>query len=327
MTRTVDLQGHFMPDVYFDELNERAKSVPAIDGLLKTMSALDPEQKIRDLDNRVAGMDEAGLDVMVISMTPPGAALVPQERAAALAASLNDGLLEGAGRFPGRFLVLAGLPFPHVEESVAELERLAPNPLVRGALIDVHTTGFTIDEPRFDPIYRKLAELQMPAVLHPAFTPPPEWLDFGIASSLGAMVSTSLTGLRVILSGLLDRLPDLDLVLPHLGGTLPYLTQRVIDLNGNGDAEHDILYYLRNRIWTDTCNYWHPALRCAIDTFGPERIMLGSDYPIRGPVSVVIQDILTAGLEDTTRDAILGGTADRWFGEAPPRVGKQPFVR
>src|SRR5262249_16414032 len=154
-------------------------------------------------------------------------------------------------------------------------ERLKSNALVRGVLIDAHTAGFTVDEPRFEPIYEKLAELRMPAVLHPAFDPEPEWLAWGIVSSLGAMVSPSLAGLRMILSGLLDRIPELDLVIPHLGGTLPYLTRRVIDLNGNGAAEHDILHYLRNRIWTDTCNYWHPALRCAIETFGNDRIMLG----------------------------------------------------
>jgi aminocarboxymuconate-semialdehyde decarboxylase len=104
------------------------------------------------------------------------------------------------------------------------------------------------------------------------------------------------------------------------GGLSPYLTQRVVDINGKGDAEHDLVHYLRNRIWTDTCNYWHPALRCAIETFGGDRIMLGSDFPIRGPVAVVVNDILSAGLDDATRDAILGGTAQRWFAEDPPRA-------
>jgi aminocarboxymuconate-semialdehyde decarboxylase len=319
MTWTVDLQGHYMPDAYFDELTERGKTQPGIAAMLASMSHLDPEQKIRRLDERMPGMDEAGLDVMVLSLTPPGAALVPKERASALAAALNDGLCEGADSYPGRFLVLASLPFPHVEECVAELERLAPNLLVRGALIDTHTTGFTIDEPQFEPVYRKLAELRMPAVLHPAFDPDPAWLSWGIVGSLGAMVSTSLTGLRIILSGLLDRVPELDLVIPHLGGTIPYLTQRVMDLNGRGAAEHDLLHYLRTRIWTDSCSYWHPALHCALETFGPDRIMLGSDYPIRGPVSVMIDDIRTAGLDDGTRDAILSGTAQRWFGDTPAR--------
>jgi aminocarboxymuconate-semialdehyde decarboxylase len=229
-------------------------------------------------------------------------------------------VIENAARYPGRFLVLCSLPYPHADECLAELDRLAANPLVRGALIDVHTTGFTVDEPQFEPIYRKLAELQMPAVLHPAFEPHPAYQAHGIVSSLGAMTSTSLSGLRIILSGLLDRVADLDLVIPHLGGTIPYLTQRVMDLNGRGDAEHDLLHYLRNRIWTDSCSYWHPALRCAIDTFGPDRIMLGSDYPFRGGLDVCTRDIESAGLDDSTRDAILAGTAARWFAEEPARA-------
>lgn len=320
MTRTVDLQGHFMPDAYFRELSARAAEQPPIEQMLTQMWKLDPGQSLRRLDDeRVAAMDAAGLDVQVISLTPPAAALVPKERAAELAASLNEGLLEAAARFPGRFLVLCSLPFPHVAESVAELERLASNPLVRGALIDAHTTGFTIDEEQFEPVYAKLVELQMPAVLHPAFDPPPAYRAWAIASSLGAMTSTSLAGLRIVLSGMLDRIPELELVIPHLGGTIPYLTQRVADINGRGDAEHDLLHYLRNRIWTDTCNYWHPALRCAIETFGAERILLGSDFPFRGPIDVCIRDIETAGLEPGPRAAILGGNAVRWFGETPRR--------
>jgi predicted TIM-barrel fold metal-dependent hydrolase len=308
-SRTIDIQGHYLPEAYADSLARRG-----FDDMLALLERFDSERRIWRLDDaRLAAMDAAGLDVQVISLTPPAAALLPKEQASE-ATELNDGLIDAARRYPDRFLVLCSLPFPHVEQCVAELDRLAAEPLVRGALIDTYVTDFTLDEERLEPVFARLADLRMPAVLHPATDLPESFSAFGIGASLGPMVSTSLTGLRLVLSGLLDRVPELELVIPHLGGTIPYLVQRVIDLNGKGAAERDLLWYLRNRIWTDTCNFWPPALRCAIETFGFDRIMLGSDYPFRGPLDTCLRDIEAAGLDDAARDAILSGTADRWFG-------------
>ena len=112
---------------------------------------------------------------------------------------------------------------------------------------------------------------------------------------------------------MLDRVPDLELVIPHLGGTIPYMTRRVMDLNGRGDAELGLDEYLRTRCYTDSCSFYHPALQLAIETFGPDRIMLASDFPFRGTLDVCVKDIQTAEIPAETRDAILEGTARRWF--------------
>ena len=78
--------------------------------------------------------------------------------------------------------------------------------------------------------------------------------DFRLADSLGAMFSSTAGAARFMLSGMLDRLPDLIVIVPHLGGTLPYLAQRLVDQNGRGGAEHNILEYLQTRIWLDSCS-------------------------------------------------------------------------
>jgi predicted TIM-barrel fold metal-dependent hydrolase len=315
MTRIVDLQGHCVPDAQFRVLSERADEDSSIRGLVG-MLQLEALSSVRRLDDaRIAAMDGAGIDVQVVSMLPPGAVLGENERAGEIAAELNDDLLTAAGQHPDRFLVLASLPWPDVEASVAEVERLAGHPLVRGVLIDAHSSTFTIEEACFEPIYAKLAEHGLLAVLHVSHEPFPQvYNDWMLSASVGAMTTTTLGGLRLILSGMLDRVPTLDLVIPHLGGLIPQLVQRIVDQSFPGDAEHDFEHYLRNRIWTDSCNYWHPALQCAIDTFGSNRIMLGSDYPFRGSLDVCVRDIRTADIPDATKDAILGGTAERWFG-------------
>jgi aminocarboxymuconate-semialdehyde decarboxylase len=311
MTRSVDIQGHYMPEAHWRGLNAEASRDPDFGRFASFVVGTDESATVRRLDDaRIAEMDAARLDVMVISLLPPAISFGAPETAAALARDANDGLVEAAARYPGRFLVFASLPLPHIEESVAELERIATQPLVRGVQVIAKTTGWTADEARFEPIYRRLAELGLPAVLHPPLEQlPPVYEGWGLSSSFGTMMSTTLTGLRLVFSGMLDRLPGLDLVIPHLGGTIPYLTRRVMDLNGRGDADHDLVHYLRNRIYYDSCSFQPEALRCAIDTVGGDRIMLASDYPFRGELGICVQDIETADVPEATRDAILGGTA------------------
>ena len=121
------------------------------------------------------------------------------------------------------------------------------------------------------------------------------------------MFSSTAGAARFMLSGMLDRLPDLIVIVPHLGGTLPYLAQRLVDQNGRGEAEHNILEYLQTRIWLDSCSYHPPALKCALETVGPDRILLGSDYPFRGSVARAVDDV-------TDEPALLHDNVERLWG-------------
>jgi predicted TIM-barrel fold metal-dependent hydrolase len=318
--RTVDIQAHYMPPRHVEGLRRAAEHDPQlrkVAGVILERTAV-PGAKVTSVDEgRIAEMDAAGVDVQVLSTLAPGAVIgADAPEAAALAAATNDELVEAAGWFPGRFLVLATLPLPHVEESIAELERVAAHPLVRGVLAYSESFNWMLDDPSFDPLYERAAALGMPVVLHPPVEALPAAYDaFRLGASIGSLVSTSLAGLRLILSGTLDRIPKLELVIPHLGGVVPYLTQRVMDINGQGAAEHDLLHYLRHRVWSDSCSNWEPALVCAVETFGADRIMLASDYPFRGDLKVSVGHIAGSRLSDESKAAILSGTAQRWFGE------------
>lgn len=322
MTRTIDVQAHFMPDAYHAALVALAEEHPAIALMLQALQRLDPDDQMRRVDDmRLATMDAAGVDVQVLSNQPPWLPMLPAGRGPELASAMNDEVLEAAQRYPGRFLVVATLPFPHVAETLAEIERLAANPLVRGGFIDTNNAPYTIDEARFDPIYAKLAELRMPAVLHaaPPIPPGPLYEDYNIITILGMMANLSASVLRLVYGGTLDRVPELDVVVPQLGGTIPFLTQRAIDLSVGG-TEHDLLHYLRHRLWLDSNSLWPPALRCAIDTVGVDRIVLGSDYPLRPDLGGAVRYITDSWLDDEQKSAILGGVAARWFGPEPLRT-------
>jgi aminocarboxymuconate-semialdehyde decarboxylase len=323
VTRTIDIQGHYMPDAHWRALAAEADRHPAFARVAGPVLSMDASAKARRLDDaRVAEMDAARLDVMAISLLPPALGFGAKEQASSMAHDANEGLLEAAARYPGRFVVIASLPLPHVDESLAELERIAAAPLVRGIQVIAQTTDWTPEEARFEPLYRRVAELGLLAVLHPSLEPlPAVYYGWGLDSSVATMMSTTLIALRLILSGMLDRVPGLEIVIPHLGGTIPYLTQRVASLSGRGDAEHDVIDYLRERIYYDSCSYQPQALRCAIDTVGGERIMLGSDYPFRGDLGTCVREIEAAPIPGGMRAAILGETAARWFEPAVPPVG------
>jgi aminocarboxymuconate-semialdehyde decarboxylase len=315
VTQSIDVQGHYLPESHRLALLAESERDPAFGAMATIVAGAPADSKIRRLDDaRIAEMDAAGLDVMVISLLPPAASFGTAATAAAVARDGNDELVDVARRYPGRFLTLASLPMPHVEESLAELERIAGEPLVRGVQIMAKTVGWTTDEARFEPIYRRIAELGLPALLHPPLEQLPSAYDgWGLGSSFGTMMSTTLNGLRLVFSGMLDRVPDLDVLVPHLGGTIPYLVRRVTDLNGQGDAEQPLVHYLRNRFTYDSCSYQPEALRLAVDTLGGDRIMLASDYPFRGDLAVAVDDITGSDLPSAAREAILGGTAARWF--------------
>jgi aminocarboxymuconate-semialdehyde decarboxylase len=150
-------------------------------------------------------------------------------------------------------------------------------------------------------------------MLYPSLEPwPAAFSKWRLGAGLGVPVETSLAALRLIFSGTLDRFPGLDVIVPQLGGVLPYLTQRLVD-RGQGDAARDVAHYLRQRLYYDNNSYHPPALRCALDTVGVERILLGSDYPFRGSLSQCVGDIAEADVDQRQRDAILFGTARALF--------------
>lgn len=273
-----------------------------------------PEAPIHGIEARLAAMDEAGIDISVLSFAPLGP-LADRGFAADLCQAANDGLLQACAAQPDRFVAAAALPLPFADEARRELERIGREPVVRAIQLIADSTRYRADDPEFEPLFGTIAELGLPVILHPtagAADLSDAFDAYGLASGMHAMVSHALVAARMIGSGMLDRLPRLELILTHLGGILPFLAER-LDSRMSGPSAHPPSHHLRNRCFFDGCGYSAgPALRCALETVGADRLVIGSDWPSRPiePAVTAIRDLALPALQEA---AILGGTARRWF--------------
>jgi len=319
--RAIDVHSHIVPPAYVRAIAAAAEadaefaSLAIRNHLLPPQGRPEPARALTDIDLRLADMDRAGVAISAISVPPPGPLLGDRDAAIRANAETNDGLIEIAERHPDRLRVLAAIPLPYVEAALAEIERVRAHPLVRG--VELMTVGatWTLDEARLEAVYARLAELGLVVLLHPALEPTPVALgEFGLVASVAPVLSSSVGALRLVLSGMLDRVPGLDVVVPHLGGVIPYLSRRIIDLSGQAEAQHTIDHYLGERLYLDTCSFHPPALECALGTTPARRLLLGSDAPFRGGLARAVDDVRTSVIPVGDRAAVLGATASRWFG-------------
>lgn len=310
----IDVHSHVIPPAYWSAVQRRMADEPEFARLAQANNlAPQPEDgPMRTTAGRIAEMAAAGVQVSVLSLPPPGAAVCPGD--AALAGRVNDELIEAAARHPAQLRVMCVLPLPDVAASLLELERVRGHELVRGLAVTTTARDWRLDDPAFDPIYRRIAELGFPLFAHPALEELPDsYADFRLVAGLSPVVSSSLGVLRMIYSGTLDRAPGLTVIVPHLGGTIPYLTQRLDDLAGPPGQACPLSDYLTERLILDTCSYHPPAFRCALETVGAERMALGTDYPFRGDLLRAVRDVRSQQLGPGAEAAVLGGNVARWF--------------
>jgi predicted TIM-barrel fold metal-dependent hydrolase len=309
----IDTHSHLVTPALQSAIRQVNGQDPAFDAMFGMFLELPDDSPARRIDVRLEEMDGCGLGVSVLSIPPPGSTFGDQSVRNAVARTTNDELLAVADEHPGRLAVLVMLPLPDVEASIAELERVAGHPHARGVGMFTVANDWSLDDAALEPIYRRIAALGLPIQTHPAVEPPAApFRDFALAATLAPIYSSSLGVARLVLSGMLDRVPDLELIVPHLGGTLPYAAQRLMDF-GNGDAEHDLSHYLRSRMYVDTCSFHPPAFQCAAETVGLDRMVLGSDYPYRGSLARAVQDVKDNVADEKTQAQVLSGTASRWF--------------
>ncbi len=321
----VDVQSHVFPRAYAEMYVDAPGFVSAerqgtdryvlrygaVQQFHLNLQAYAPERK-------VDAMDQAGIDVSVLSVNIPAPSRLPPSHRLAGARLCNDYLADLVQNSRGRFVGIASLPLPDVDDSIQELERAVQGLNLRGVFCCSHFAGTMLDDPVLEPFYARVAALGVPLVLHPTV---PTWAahvrDHAMIPMAAFMMDTSFAMLRLILGGVLERHPALKIVHPHAGGVLPYLMGRVeeqTEQKGRGRVritQPPSAYY--ERVYLDLVTPSAEAMRFALRHAGPEHLMFGSDHPWV-PIET-IQACMSQGLELPADQMawIEGGNAARLF--------------
>jgi predicted TIM-barrel fold metal-dependent hydrolase len=243
---------------------------------------------------RLADMDASGITVQVLSVSGPGADVVPGEAGIAMAREYNDALAEAVARHPERLRGFAHLPLLAPEAAADELERTVKDLGFHGVLVNGATDGRFLDDPSFEPVLARAAALDVPIYIHPGipvqtvrneyYEGLPGNFSFTLAlSAWGWHTETAVHTLRLVLSGALDRHPRLKIVIGHMGEALPFMLDR-IDETTSAEAKarlrRSVKQTLLDQVWITTSGFFTMApFMAALMTFGADRIMFSVDYP------------------------------------------------
>lgn len=261
---------------------------------------MDPEKPnpLTELgEGRLRRMDEAGIDMQVLSLSFPGVELFDAADATPLAREINDELSEAVARYPSRLSGFATIAPQAPEAAAEELERAVMKLGLKGAVVNGHIRGEFLDDRKYWAIFEVAEKLDVPIYLHPKMPPPDmiqPYLTYpGLASAmLGFSAEASLHAMRLILSGVFDDYPKLKIILGHLGEAIPFWLWR-IDSRWMEEKMADpssAAYYKDYQKSPSQCfienfyvslsgMYWEPVLQFVRSVLGADKIMFATDYP------------------------------------------------
>jgi 2,3-dihydroxybenzoate decarboxylase len=271
---------------------------------------------------RIREMDEAGIDVQVLSHGAPATQRMDPQTALPVARNANDRLFETVKTSKGRFEGFAALPTADPLAAADELERAVTRLSFKGAMIHGLANGLWLDDKRFWPIFERAQALDVPIYMHPAMPHPAVaevyYRDYVkefpglLTAGWGFTVETATQAIRMVLSGMFEAYPRLKIILGHLGEGLPFSLWRIdMALSRQGNRPTPFRDTFREHFWITTSgNFSTPALLCSVMEMGADRILFSVDYPfvLNPPAMAWMQDI-PLGPED--RAKIYGGNATR----------------
>jgi aminocarboxymuconate-semialdehyde decarboxylase len=321
--KSIDIHAHYYPESYCDLVGGEGKQFGGAftcddsSFAFKTPAGgLGPlPMKFINVDERIKDMDASGVDIQAISLSVPMAYWADRPFNAKLARVWNTAASRVYQQHPTRFVVLATLPMLNATDAIDELERASELPGVRGVYMGTNINNRDLDDPLFAPVFARIEQLNLPVFLHPQQTVGGARLnDFYLSNLLGNPFDTAIAGSHLILGGVLDRFPTLQVTLPHAGGALPGLIGR-LDAGWTVRPETRRLAqrpssYLR-RFSYDTVSHSGPVLDFLIEHIGVDRLVLGSDYCFDMGYDQPVRFLDRIDLTAEQRADILGGNASR----------------
>ena len=312
--RTITLEEHVATQNFLKATGAYGQDAP--EGLQQVRN------KLLDLgDGRIAAMDEAGIDVQVLSLAAMGLDTLDGAEQTAVMRDVHDEVAAAVKAHPDRFAAFASPGLKESNAAVKELQRCVTELGFKGVLLDGTVDGKFLDAPEFYPVLEAVADLGVPVYVHPA--PPPKAVAdvyySGLPGEVGHLLSIAGWGwhaemglhtLRLIVSGVMDRLPKLKVIIGHMGEGVPYALARSSGiLSGPAKLKRSVADTFKEQFYVTTSGYFtRPPFECARAVFGFEHMMYSIDYPFspntRGP-----EFLKQLALSDEERAAFCGGHA------------------
>lgn len=324
----IDVHTHYLPESYRDLLREWGKSV-RIEHRNGTPYAIyhDSVREIapgfRDLDARSTWMDQNDVDLTVASISNPD----PNDdsftvsESTELVRAINDGFAAAQRDRPDEFAGLGALPFRNPSTAVEEVNRIATDLDLAGVAVPTAVRGRPLSDPEFEQIFDRITDHELPVFLHPTRNVISDQLnpeESGLNPTVVFPVDTTIQVTRLIFDGFFDR-HDLDLLIAHMGGALPYLVgrlergrQRFHDEAGTS-PERPIIEYIEE-FYYDVISFHAPAVGAALETVGADHLLFGTDYPFNMEnAPATVSDVEATAPSDDTKRAIFGKNAVKLF--------------
>jgi uncharacterized protein len=280
--RTIALEEHYATTEFLNGPGHRLASRPGFAELLSDVGK-----------GRIAAMDEAGVDLAILSLAVPGVEQLDGPEAVRLARACNDELAAAIERHPDRLGGFAAMPTSAPDEAAEELERAVRDLGFPGAVINGHSQGRYLDDPFFDPVLNRADALKVPIYLHPTIPPAavieasyagfaPE-VTFALATvGWGWHINTATHVLRLILGGVFDRYPGLQIIIGHMGESTSFMLPRFDatlkpELTG---LRRPVSSYLRENFHYTFANFNDVATYAnLVAQVGVGRVCFSADYP------------------------------------------------
>lgn len=280
-----------------------------------------------DLDAaRIRDMDIAGVDQAILSLTSPGLQNLPRAEAVALQGPTNDIIADAVKRHPDRFRGFATLATPDPVAAAAEIDRAVSTLNLDGVLLHTLSGDEFHDLPKYWDIFAAAEHHRVPIYIHPSL-PPRTAVDayydgFGLlgTGAPGWHYQTGIAVLRMILAGVFDRFPELQVVIGHWGEMVLFYLERIQLLTGAANLQRPLVEYFQNNVHiTPGGIASHRYLAWAIEVLGADRIMHATDYPFNSATDFAARTFLdTADITDTDRRKIASENWDGLIGTIRP---------
>ena len=319
--KIIDVHNHFYPPEYLEAIQTGPSNIKVTyDASNNPLLHYPGDYNIivrghRDINFRSEVLEKAGIDMQVLTFTTPGVHIESPERAVKLARMVNDNFAKIKKEKSRRFSALATLPLNDPEAAVTELERAFSELGFRGVALHSNINGVALSDERFWPLYEKANELDAVFDIHPSFPVGVEAMtDYWLMPLLGFTFDTTLAAAKLVFSGVVEKFPKIRWILGHLGGTIPYLAERL-------DRGYAAFKECRENIsqkpseylktfYFDTVNFDVRALQLAIDFAGADHLVAGSDYPHQiGSLKLMVSSIDKLNISEEDKDNIYGKNA------------------